>query len=158
MSLSAQIAKHLREVHFGGNWTSVNLQETLAGINWQQATKKVGSFNTIATLTYHMNYFVSAVANVLAGEPLNAKDAYSFDHPLLHSQQDWEAMLDKTWEDAERFAILIEQLPESLLWEDFTDKKYGTYYSNIQGIIEHIHYHLGQVVLIKKILQQEEGK
>ncbi len=156
MSISAQIAKHLSEVHFGGNWTSVNLKETLAGINWQQATTKVGSFNTIATLTYHMNYFVSAVAGVLAGEPLTAKDAYSFDHPPLHSQHDWEAMLDKTWTDAERFAALIEQLPESRLWEDFTDKKYGTYYSNIQGIIEHIHYHLGQVVLIKKILQEEE--
>lgn len=156
MNISAQIAKHVREVHFGGNWTSVNLKETLEGINWQQASTKVASFNTIATLTYHMNYFVSAVANVLAGEPLDAKDAYSFDHPPLHSQQDWEAMLDKTWTDAGRFAALIEQLPESRLWEDFTDKKYGTYYSNIQGIIEHIHYHLGQVVLIKKILQEEE--
>ncbi len=156
MSICAQIAKQVNEVHFGGNWTSVNLKETLAGINWQQASTKAGSFNTIAMLTYHMNYFVSAVANVLAGGPLDAKDAYSFDHPPLHSQQDWEAMLDKTWADAERFATLIEQLPESRLWEDFTDKKYGTYYSNIQGIIEHIHYHLGQVVLIKKILQEKE--
>ena len=63
-------------------------------------------------------------------------------------------MLDKTWRDAENFAGLVEQLPEHKLWEDFTDKKYGNYYSNIHGIIEHNHYHLGQIVLIKKILLQ----
>ncbi len=44
----------------------------------------------------------------------------------------------------------IEQLPESKLWETFSDEKYGNYYRNIHGIIEHIHYHLGQIVLIKK--------
>jgi hypothetical protein len=46
----------------------------------------------------------------------------------------------------------VEQLPSIQLWETFTDEKYGTYYSNLQGIIEHIHYHLGQIVVIKKIL------
>jgi len=30
--------------------------------------------------------------------------------------------------------------------------KYGNYFRNIVGVIEHIHYHLGQIVLIKKIL------
>jgi hypothetical protein len=37
MNLPAQIAKHFRDVHFGGNWTSVNLRDTLNGITWQQA-------------------------------------------------------------------------------------------------------------------------
>lgn len=91
---------------------------------------------------------------VLKGEPLDAHDKYSFDNPPILSQQDWEKLLDKTWTDAENFASLIEQLPESKLWEDFSDKKYGNYYRNIHGIIEHIHYHLGQIVLIKKILLQ----
>jgi hypothetical protein len=62
--------------------------------------------------------------------------------------------LNKTWEEAENFATLIEQLPESRLWETFTDEKYGHYYRNIHGIIEHTHYHLGQIVLIKKLLAQ----
>ncbi len=65
-------------------------------------------------------------------------------------------MLDKTWTDAETFATLIEQLPEDKLWENFSDKKYGIYYRNLHGIIEHIHYHLGQIVLIKKILLQAD--
>ena len=154
MNLPAQIAKHLRDVHFGGNWTSVNLRDTLAGITWQQATTKVHTFNTIATLVFHANYYVSAVLKVLQGERLNASDKFSFDHPPIHSQQDWENLLTKTWTDAESFAALIEQLPESRIFEDFEDGKYGNYYRNLTGIIEHAHYHLGQIVLIKKILNE----
>jgi len=156
MSLTKQIAKHFREIHFGGNWTSSNLKDHLSGVTWQQATTKVYSFNTIATLVYHINYYVSAVLKVLQGEPLNASDKYSFDHPPILSQEDWENLLNKTRTDAENFASLIELLPESKLWEIFSDEKYGNYYRNIHGIIEHAHYHLGQIVLIKKILLQAE--
>lgn len=154
MHLTEQIAKQFRDVHFGGNWTASNLKQHLADVTWQQATTKVYSFNTISALVYHMNYYVSAVLKVLRGEPLDASDKYSFDHPPILSREDWEKLLDKTWKDAENFATLIEQLPESKLWESFSDEKYGNYYRNIQGIIEHIHYHLGQIVLIKKILLQ----
>ena len=61
-------------------------------------------------------------------------------------------MLDKVWDNAERFAGLIEQLPDDILEKDFTHKKYGSYHRNLLGIIEHIHYHLGQITLIKKFL------
>jgi DinB superfamily len=155
MNLSAQIAKHIREIHFGGNWTSVNLKDNLADVSWQQATITVYSFNTIATLVYHINYYVSTVLRVLQGEPLNAHDKYSFDLPPIQSQQDWEKLLNKTWADAENFASLIEQLPDHKLMENFSDEKYGNYYRNLHGIIEHTHYHLGQIVLIKKILLQQ---
>ena len=158
MNLTTQIAKHFRDVHFGGNWTSVNLKEALAGVNWQQATTKIYSLNTIATLVFHINYYVSAVTEVLQGEPLTAHDKYSFDLPPIQNQEDWEKLLNKTWSDAENFARLIEQLPEGKLGDIFSEEKYGTYYRNIHGIIEHTHYHLGQIVLIKKILLQSPGK
>ncbi len=74
MNLAKQIAKHFRDVHFGGNWTSSNLKDHLAGVTWQQAITQVYSFNTIATLVYHMNYYVSAVLKVLQGNPLDASD------------------------------------------------------------------------------------
>ena len=157
MNVSAQIAKQLRDVHFGGNWTSVNLKKSLTGISWQQATTKIHSFNTIAVLVFHINYYIDAVIKVLQGGPLDAKDKYSFDHPPILSQEDWEKLLTKTWADAEIIASLIEQLPGSKLDETFGDEKYGTYYRNLHGIIEHIHYHLGQIVLIKKILLQTDN-
>lgn len=154
MKVTTQIAKLIRAVYFGGNWCDVNLKDTLKDISWQQASTKVYSFNTIGTLVYHMNYYVSAIMMVLEGGPLDAHDKYSFDHPPIQSQDDWEKLLDKFWTDAEKFSSLVEQLPDSKLEETFSDEKYGNYYRNIHGIIEHNHYHLGQIVLIKKIILQ----
>ena len=152
--LSAHLSKHLRDVYFGGNWTSVNLRDSLSGVNWQQAITKPGSLNSILALVYHINYYIMAVTKVLQDEPLSASDKFSFDHPQIQSEEEWQNLLDNTWKDAENFASLIEQLPDSELWENFEDGKYGNYYRNIQGIIEHTHYHLGQIVLIKKLIQQ----
>jgi len=139
-------------VFFGGNWTTVNLKDTLADVTWEQATTKVYSFNTIATLAYHMTYYVTAVLKVLEGRPLDASDKLSFAHPPVTSQEDWLQMQDKMWTEAEQFTAMIEQFPEDKLFNDFTDPKYGNYYRNFNGIIEHTHYHLGQIVLIKKII------
>jgi len=158
MSLTAQIAKHFREIHFGGNWTTSNLKDNLSDVTWQQATTKVDSLNTIAALTYHINYYVSAVLKVLQGEILEAHDKFSFDVPVIQSQQDWEKLLNKVWADAENFANLVEQLPDEKLNEYLADEKYGNYFRNLHGIIEHSHYHLGQIVIIKKMILKERDK
>ena len=155
MNLSTQIAKHFKDVHFGGNWTSVNLKQTLENVDWKQATTKVYSFNTIAVLVYHINYYVSVVTKVLQGGSLDAHDKFSFDLAPIQSQEDWEKLLNKMWTEAANFAKLVEQLPESKLGEVFSNEKYGSYYRNLHGIIEHTHYHLGQIVLIKKLLQEQ---
>lgn len=151
MTLTQHIAKHFREVHFGGNWTCVNIKEQLSTVSWQQATTKVHTFNTIATLTCHMSYYVDAVLKVLKGHPLNAHDDLSFILPPINNRQDWESILNKYWTDAEEFATLLEQLPDEKMWQNIADEKYGIYYRNIHGIIEHSHYHLGQIVFLKKL-------
>jgi|SRR5688572_7534473 len=152
MNTSTQLAMHIRQVHFGGNWTVSNLKDNLAGISREQAVQKIHSFNSIAALVFHINYFTRAANDVLQGKPLQAHDKYSFDLPPINSQDEWEQLVNKTLSDAELFASLVEKLPESQLTENFTDPKYGSYYRNILGIIEHTHYHLGQVVLLKKWL------
>ena len=43
-------------------------------------------------------------------------------------------------------------MPEERLDENFVDEKYGNYTRNIDGMIEHSYYHLGQISLIKKII------
>jgi len=158
MHVASHLAKHFREVFFGGNWTGVNLKDTLNNVTWQQATTSVESFNTIASLVFHINYYVSVGLTVLEGGPLDAHDKYSFDVPPITSPKDWDQLLDKTWNEAERFATAIEQLPEEIFWEVFVEEKYRTYYRNLSGVIQHSHYHLGQIVVLKKlVLAQTPG-
>jgi len=101
-----------------------------------------------------MNYYVSAVLTVLQGENLTAHDKLSFDLPTITNQEDWEKLMNKSWREAEKFASLVETMDENKLEEIFSFEKYGNYFRNITGIIEHNHYHLGQIVLLKKIIHQ----
>ncbi|HKC36768.1 MAG TPA: hypothetical protein VKB95_11925, partial [Chitinophagaceae bacterium] len=105
-----------------------------------------------AALVYHTNYYVRVATKVLEGSPLDGHDKFSFDLPPIRSQQDWEELINKTFTDADNFANLVEQLPENRLEKIFVIEKYGNYYRNLLGVIEHTHYHLGQIVIIKKIL------
>jgi hypothetical protein len=152
MNTPGQIAKQFRDFNYGGNYTGVNLKDTLEGITWEQATQKAGSLNTIAALVFHINYYVSVVIKVLEGGPLAGSDKLSYDVAPINSREDWDNLLDNTWKDAERFASLVEQFPENKLDDAFANEKYGTWYRNLAGVIEHCHYHLGQIVLIKKML------
>lgn len=155
MNLSNQLAKDFRNLHFGGNWTYSNLKDNLEDVTWVQANSKITPLNSILALTYHIHYFVKVTLKVLEGGPLDAHDKFSFDHPKIESQTEWETFLDEVWRDANAFADRVEKLPDEKLWETFSEEKYGNYYRNIQGIIEHSHYHLGQIVVIKKMLSVE---
>lgn len=153
MTIPQQMAKHFRDVHFGGNWTAVNLKDVLADVDWQMATTQVNNLNTIAVLVFHVNYYVDAVLKVLQGGPLEASDKLSFDLPPVTSEEEWRRLVNKALVQAESFAGLVERLDEKQLSEDFIDGKYGTWYRNLTGIIEHTHYHLGQMVVIKKMIK-----
>lgn len=155
MQYTKQIAKHLNEVYNGGNWTWVNLHDTLKDVTWQQAVAKVHDMNTIAVITNHIGYYVDAILNVLRGNPLDSKDELSFNHPPINSEADWQAMCNSIRENWHSLVAAIEQLPDEKLGEFFTQEKYGIYYRNLHGLIEHTHYHLGQIVIIKKILKAE---
>jgi hypothetical protein len=103
-----------------------------------------------------MNYFVKATIDVLRGKPLDAKDKFSFYCPPISSAQDWKRLLDATWADAEELASLIEQMDDHQLAESFAGEVYGTNFRCFLGPIEHCHYHLGQIAVIKSILRHGE--
>lgn len=149
-----QIAKRFREVILNGTWiANTNFKDQLSGMNWEVATTQIKSLNTIAILAQHIHYYINGINNVFRGGSLDIRDKFSFDFPPIKFQEEWEAFLSKFWNDSEEFASLIEQMPDDKLKEDFVDPKYGTYQRNIDAMIEHSYYHLGQIVLIRKICE-----
>lgn len=153
MKRTKTIADRFREVILNGTWiANTNFKDQISDLSWQQATTKIGSLNTIAALTFHINYYLAGVLNVLEGGPLDIRDKYSFDLPPITAQEDWDKLRQTMWDHAEKFARLVEAMPDQKLDEVFIDPKYGTYLRNIDGMIEHSYYHLGQVTLIKKMV------
>lgn len=156
MSITNHIANHLRQVHIGVNWSWSNYKDQLADVSWQEATTKIYNLNTIAVLVQHVHYYMPAIITVLEGGILNASDKESFQQPPVTSDADWQKLLSRFFKDAEKLAALIETIPDKKLDEIFSEEKYGTYYRNLNGLIEHHHYHLGQIVILKKILKNTE--
>jgi hypothetical protein len=153
MNLSKQIANQFRDVLLTGTWVATNFKTQLSDINWEQANTKVKSLNTIAALTFHIDYYLAGLIQVFQVGTLDIRDKYSFDAPPITSQIDWEQRLQKLWSNAETFANLIEKMDDATLMKPFVEKKYGNNYINIQAMIEHCYYHLGQIVLIKKLIR-----
>ncbi len=157
MNQSTQLANRFREVILNGTWiANTNFKDQLANSDWQIATKKVDSLNTIAVLAQHIHYYVSGVLNVFNGGTLDIKDQFSFNFPLIESQEQWNLFLNRFWNDAEEFARKVEAMGDDKLNSVFVDEKYGTYQRNIESMIEHSYYHLGQIVLIKKMLLKDK--
>jgi hypothetical protein len=156
MNQPTQMASRFREVILNGTWiANTNFKDQLLDSDWETVTTKINDLNTIAVLAQHIHYYIAGIATVFKGGTLDIRDKYSFDFAPIETQEQWETFLSKFWNDSEEFASLIEQMPERKLDEAFVDEKYGTYRRNIDGMIEHCYYHLGQIVLIKKMLSSD---
>ena len=151
MNTPAMIAKHFREVIFGGNWTCSNLKDQLKDVTRDEAVEVVGSFNSILTLVCHCHYYVKIQMKVMNGAPLEASDKDSFATPQINTEAEWQQWLSDVYEEAEAYADAVEKMSEEKLLETFADEKYGNWYRNLHGLIEHTHYHLGQIVMVKKL-------
>lgn len=154
MRMVEAIAENFKKFQNGVNWTAVNLRQELEGVDWTMATTSVYGCNTIAVLTYHINYYVNGVINFFDTGQLEIRDKFSFDCPPIQNEADWQQLLQQTYADMDVFYEKIVDLEDTVLHTDFLEEKYGSYFRNLIGIIEHGHYHLGQIVIMKKILTQ----
>lgn len=152
MEIAKHLSKNLRALYFGKNWTGVDYKSVLENLTWEEASKTVQDCNSILTLVHHTMYYMKVQMPVLDGEALVASDEDSFKHGALESEADWVALKKDMFSLVQSYAAKIENLPSHLLDKAFTDEKYGSYYRNIQGVIEHSHYHLGQIVIFAKLV------
>ena len=155
MTASEQLAKRFREALLNG--TSIaftNYKDQLEETHWELATQQIHSRNSLSQLAQHIHYYIHGVLQVFKGGDLTIRDKFSFDFPPVTSQEQWERILTTLWNDAEKFATYIEALSDEQLEHPFVKETYGNYRHNINMMIEHCYYHLGQVVIIKKMLLQ----
>ena len=151
-----QLANRFKEVLLNGKWiANTNYKDQISSVSWEQATKKIGSLNTIAALAYHINYYISGILDVFEGGELVIRDKYSFEMPEIKSKEDWDHLLNEMWTNAEHFANHVENMTEEKLEDFFVKEEYGTYRRSIEGVIEHSYYHLGQISLIKKMIREK---
>jgi hypothetical protein len=157
MTRNITIATRLREVLLNGHWiANTNYKEQIQNLNWQQVIQKIDTLNTIAALTYHINYYLEGLLNAFGNGKLEISDKYSFNLPPIHSEADWNKLVTDFLDNSEKFANQVEKMNDSIFDQPFIDEEYGSYLRNIEGVIEHSYYHLGQISLIKKMITQNK--
>ena len=156
--MNKDLANRLREVLLNGKWiANTNYKEQITSISWEQAIEKVENLNTIAQLTFHVNYYIKGLLNVFEGGNLEIKDKYSFDMPEIKSETNWNILVNEFLINSEKFINHVEKMNDNLLQQPFIKEEYGSYLRNIEAQIEHSYYHLGQIILIKKLIIQVQN-
>ena len=157
MTKSAAIASRLREIFLDGHWVAnTNYREQLESLDLHQATSKIGNLNTVALLTYHINYYLEGLLNAYETGKLEIRDKYSFDMPAIEREEEWKMLVKLLLGNAERFAAYVEKMEAAELDRPFIEEKYGTNVRNIEAVIEHSYYHLGQISLIRKLQNDQD--
>ena len=86
------------------------------------------------------------------GTAVQINDANGYDHPPLNTEVDWQNLKSDNIQSAHELASAIRQFDEAKLLEPILPN-YSTAYKNLQGSVEHVHYHLGQIVILKKLIR-----
>lgn len=155
MKKSEILADRLKEVLLSGRWVArTNLKEQIESVSLQQALHQVEELNSIAVLTYHLNYYLGGLNHVFKGGELEIRDKFSFDMPPIESESDWTDLVNSFVSNSEEFVEHVEKMEDSQLEGPFVDPQYGTYQRNIEGVVEHSYYHLGQITMLKKMIIQ----
>ena len=153
MENNRELAKRFSDVILNNSWVANNsYKNQLTDLPLEVVLFKYQSLHNIAALAQHVHYYIAGILNVFNGENLDIKDIYSFDFPPINTIEQWHTFLAIFWTDAASFTQKLEEMDENTLNSIFVKKEYGTYYFNINTLIEHSYYHLGQIVLIKKLI------
>ncbi|NNV56411.1 DinB family protein [Limnovirga soli] len=153
MQTSAAIALQMKEVYEGGNWSEVDLAATLADITWAEANIITPvSANSIAAILIHLQFYNNVVKDRLAGINTAIPDTNGFDVPKMKNAADWKLLQQNSFASALALMDVVSALPDEKLFEVLTSSGV-TVYKTLHGVVEHAYYHLGQIVMLKKIIR-----
>jgi uncharacterized damage-inducible protein DinB len=156
MNILSLIAQHVIDVTEGGNWTDVNIADTIRDISVEEANRRTpASPNTIASLLYHLSYWNRVMMQRMKGVKVAVPESNGFDVPELRTDHDWGNLKNDLFDSSRQLAEAIRAFDETKLMDPILPE-YSSVYKNLQGTVEHLHYHLGQIVILKKLVKKAE--
>ena len=153
MKITEHITKHITEVFEGNNWTEITVNATLQDVTYKEATIVTPATpNTIAALLFHLDFYNEVVISRLHNIDPVIDDHNGFNVPPIESEKQWSQLQEKAFASTAKLAAMVSNFPEEKLFTP-TQPGLSTYYKTFHGIAEHTHYHLGQIMLLKKLIR-----
>lgn len=153
MKITEHIAAHLLEAHEGNNWTEVDVRSALEDVTLKEATTLTkASVNSIASLLQHLTYWNRVMVKRINGIEVSDTEDNGFFGPFLHDEKDWIWLKEDNIASAHELANSIRSFNEARLELPILPD-HASAYKNLQGSVEHVHYHLGQIVILKHLIR-----
>ncbi len=146
-----RIVKLFADLQHGDCWIGTNFKEVLHGIGFDDAEKNIsGKTNNIWQLVAHITYWRSLVVNRLNGND-NPPPFKDFHLPDNYTDESWRQALHDFEAAYHLLRNAIHHFNEENLGKP-SPKQSQTFYELMMGCLQHDAYHLGQMMLLKKTL------
>ncbi len=135
-------------------WIDINLLDTLSNITIKQATNRIGNCNTIWEIVVHIIEWRVNVIKRLKGEIIITPDNNYFTENEDKSTKNWNNTLQLLDNSQKEWISFLEWYDTKNLNKKYTTNQM-THYEHVQGILQHDSYHLGQIVLLLKLINEK---
>ncbi|MBI3218300.1 MAG: DinB family protein [Bacteroidetes bacterium] len=131
-------------------WYGSSIMEILKTVNPLMVNQRSGDTHTIAELVEHMISWRTFTTKRLQGDAeFQVNDTANF--PVSPS---WEDTIKRLHQSQEELVKAAKLFPEERLNELVPSNQFRyTFYTLLHGIIQHDVYHLGQIALLKKVIE-----
>ena len=140
--------------HYNGDpWIDNTIAGELKSLTAEQAVKKFGGLNSIWQITSHMISWRNALIARVMDSPLPHPDNNFIEEIRDTSSKEWKDTLRK-FARSQKDIISFLKTQEDMLLEKVSPASGYSYFELVNAILIHDSYHLGQIVLIKKLLKK----
>jgi uncharacterized damage-inducible protein DinB len=152
MKESQRIVALYQSVYDGNPWIDITILEVVKDIDYNDALKKIRpDFNSIWEIVNHIISWRKNVLQRVQGKILITPNHNYFETVTETSQEDWQNTLKKLEESQQEWIQFLGSFDKTD-FEKIYPNNGMTYYEHIHGIMQHDIYHLGQIVILKKLV------
>jgi uncharacterized damage-inducible protein DinB len=147
-----RISKLFSDLYNGDAWIEVTIQGTIKNISAEQALiHPIENLNSIWEIVNHLVSWREVVLSRMEGEIILEPNNNFFEPIIDNSERAWQETLERYDKSQKSWLVYLEKLNSTDLEKIYSGKKY-TFYELIHGILQHDAYHLGQIIMLKKLV------
>ena len=150
------IKEKIEEVYNGEPWYGDPVMSILKNIKPETALKKVNeNVHSIAELAVHILRYREFLLNVLTVNDsfkIDQEETFNIRRIDQNGKTVWNSLLNMLEQNQQAILKELDQKEDDILAQPVKEKPYNVEYL-IEGLVQHDIYHLGQISLLKKLIE-----
>ena len=151
-----EIERLVDELHWvfaGGAWHGPALAEALAGVTaGQAAARPIARAHSIWEIVLHLLSASRVVCRRLEGEPADATGAEDWPPVVETNEAAWSKLKEALAESQRELLAGVSSLSDAALDRPIVEG-FATVYRTLHGHAQHVAYHAGQIMALRKALE-----